>query len=401
MKQIKWIGNNFSVPNAQPLITDESVEKTREFHRSLEGYEKTPLNSLSALAAFLNVGEINVKDESKRFGLNAFKVLGATYAMANYIAKKAGISEKITYEQLISKEMQDRIGKVTFYAATDGNHGRAVAWTAEKLGQKAVIYMPKGSSKERLENILATGAEASITDMNYDDAVRFAEEKANETNGIIIQDTAWQGYTEIPTWIMQGYSTIADEVMEDLKEVPTHIFLQAGVGAFAGAIQAYFNYYCGKNHLPQPIVTIVEPDCADCYYRSAKEGKMQFVSGDMFTLMAGLACGEPNPIGFDIIAEKSSFFASCSDAITADGMRILANPMGNDAKIIAGESGAVGIGALAHIMKDKKLSDFKKALNLNENSRVLIISTEGATDVKRYFDVVWYGANEIDDENCI
>lgn len=397
MKKIKWIENSFHAEEPKPLITDESVQKTRDFHKSLDGYEKTPLNSLSALARFLGVGEINLKDESKRFGLNAFKVLGATYAMANYIAKKASVSEKLTYDLLLSKEVKERFGKTTFYAATDGNHGRAVAWTAEKLGQKAVIYMPKGSSKERLENILATKAEASITEMNYDDAVRFAEKQAEETGGVIIQDTAWEGYTQIPTWIMQGYSTIADEIMEDLDEVPTHIFLQAGVGAFAGAIQAYFNYYCKKKSLPEPVVTIVEPDCADCYYRSAKEGKLQFVSGDMFTLMAGLACGEPNPIGFDIITSKSRFFVSCSDGITADGMRILATPMGNDTKIIAGESGAVGVGVLAHVMKDKNMQEFKKALKLDKDSRVLIISTEGATDIKRYYDVVWYGANEIED----
>ena len=211
--------------------------KAIEFHKSLSAYQKTPLVCLKNLAEKLDVNNIFIKDESFRFGLNAFKVLGASYAIANYISQKTG--------QNIKEVLKTKVEPTTFVTATDGNHGRGVAWTAKQLGQKAVVYMPKGSSQERLNNIIAEGAEAKITNMNYDDAVRFSEQKAKENGWIVVQDTAWEGYTDIPTWIMQGYTTMGQEIMEQLQgQKITHIFLQAGVGSMAGAITGFFvNHY--------------------------------------------------------------------------------------------------------------------------------------------------------------
>lgn len=396
-KEIKWIRNNLPkslIPNIDKVITNEDTRKSKKFHESIPGYKPTPVANLSNLAEYLGVKQIYVKDESYRFGLNAFKVLGASYAMAKYMAQRLNKNiEELSFEYLTGEEVRKQLGEITFYSATDGNHGRAVAWMAKQLGQKAVIYMPKGSSETRLNNILAVGAQASITEMNYDEAVRYAKDQADLNNGVVIQDTAWEGYEEIPVWIMQGYSTLAAEVLEQINEKITHVFLQAGVGSFASGIQGYLTSLYGED---APVVVIVESDKADCYYQSAAagDGTAHFVTGDMLTLMAGLACGEPNTVSFEIIKTHSKFFASCPDWVSAYGMRILGNPLDGDVRVKSGESGAVGMGLLASVMEDNKLADFRSALNLDENSKVLIISTEGDTDPKCYRDVVWRCKNE-------
>ena len=195
----------------------EAAEKARSFHRSFPTYRETPLVSLSHLAGELGVAAIYVKDESARFGLNAFKVLGGSYAIGNYIAKRLGLDlEELPFERLVSEEIREKLGPVTFVTATDGNHGRGVAWTANRLGQKCVVYMPKGSAEERLRNIRALGAEASITKLNYDDAVRLAKAGEERYGWVLVQDTAWDGYEEIPRWIMEGYTTMAAETSADI-----------------------------------------------------------------------------------------------------------------------------------------------------------------------------------------
>ncbi|ETA79784.1 diaminopropionate ammonia-lyase [Youngiibacter fragilis] len=396
-EKIKLLLNTFTrdedrTVSARFMASDE-VRKARSFHESFREYEVTPLVALDSLAKRLNLKGIYVKDESYRFGLNAFKVLGGSYAMGSYLAQKVGkdISE-LPYDRMVSDEVREAAGDVTFVTATDGNHGRGVAWTANRLKQKSVVYMPKGSSEIRLKNIQAEGADASITDMNYDDAVRLAAKYADEHNGLVVQDTAWEGYTDIPTWIMQGYATMALEAKEQLMslgvERPTHIFIQAGVGSLAGAVQGFFAMEYPDD---VPVTTVVEPDEAACYYLSAKEGRMSSVGGDMQTIMAGLACGEPNKLGFDIIRNYSTAFLSCPDYVAADGMRVLGNPLGKDTRVISGESGAVTLGALYRIMTDEHYAEYRKNLKLDENSRVLLFSTEGDTDPKKYREIVWLG----------
>lgn len=377
------------------FLNIDVAKKAQKFHSSFHNYSVTPLTELRNLASTIGVNNIYVKDESYRFSLNAFKVLGGSYAIGNYIAEKLGEDiDNLSYDKMIGDEIKNKLGDMTFVTATDGNHGRGIAWTANRLKQKSVVYMPKGSSDERLNNIIAEGAEASITDMNYDEAVRFANEIAEKNNWIMVQDTVWEGYEKIPTWIMQGYTTMAYEVymqLEEIKaEMPTHIFLQAGVGSFAGAIQGFFASVYGKN---RPITTIVEPNKADCIYRTAEknDGKLHFVSGDMDTIMAGLACGEPNKIGYDVLINYSDNFVSCPDYVTAKGMRIMGNPIKNDKKIISGESGAVTLGLVTEIMSNKNLECLKKELKLDENSRILCFSTEGDTDKESYTDIVWNG----------
>lgn len=382
------------------IMSKRQVRDVRKFHESFSEYEITPLHDLDGLAKHLGVNKIWVKDESFRFGLNAFKVLGGSYAIGKYLGQKLEKDIKeVNFEMLSSKEIKEQLGDITFVTATDGNHGRGVAWAANQLGQKSVVYMPKGTSKIRLQHILREGSEASIINGNYDDAVRLAKKYAKENpNAIVLQDTAWEGYEEIPTWIMQGYATLADEALEQIQstghERPTHIFLQAGVGSFAGSILGFFASIHGEK---RPISIIIEPDEAACIYKSAKaqDGKLHFVTGSMSTIMAGLACGEPNMLSWEILKDYADAFVSCSDNVAARGMRILASPLKGDPQIISGESGAVGIGLLSILMERDEFIDMREELMLDKNSKVLLISTEGDTDPENYKNIVWDGVYPI------
>jgi diaminopropionate ammonia-lyase len=370
-----------------------NAKKVYNFHRSFPEYKETPLVNLASLAERLGVASIHVKDESYRFGLNAFKVLGGSYCLGTYIADclNTDISE-LSYEKIISRSVKEKLGEITFVTATDGNHGRGIAWTANRLGQKSVVYMPKGSSVERLNNIKALGSDASITQVNYDDTVRFASQSAEKNGWVLVQDTAWEGYEDIPTRIMEGYTTMAYEIVDQLgEEKPTHIFLQAGVGAMAGAITGFFADLYGAENCP--IITIVEPQKADCIYKTAyaNDGQLHKVEGDMDTIMAGLACGEPCSIGWDILKNYADHFISMPDCVAAKGMRILGNPLGDDQRIVSGESGAATLGFVAEALMNKELSDLKETIGLCEDSRILCISTEGDTDRDNYRKIVWDG----------
>lgn len=370
----------------------ESAKKVQSFHASFPVYKETPLVELKHTAKSMGLGNIYIKDESYRFGLNAFKVLGGSYAIGNYLAKRLGKSiTEMPYEKLVSGEIKRELGDITFVTATDGNHGRGVAWTAKQLQQKSVVYMPKGSAEERLMNIRAEGADASITDLNYDEAVRLTNSQAEQKGWVMVQDTAWEGYEDIPGWIMQGYGTMGYEAYMQLPEKPTHIFLQAGVGSMAGAVAGFFASVYGED---RPIITIVEPNKADCIYKTAEaaDGKLHFVTGDMDTIMAGLACGEPCSIGWNVLRDYADNFISCPDYAAAQGMRVLGNPEAGDTKVVSGESGASAFGCIAEIMRDKTLVELKNKLKLDENSKVLFFSTEGDTDKENYKSIVWDGA---------
>lgn len=377
------------------LMNKDILKKVRTFHRSFPQYIRTPLARLNNLAEHLGVGNIWVKDESYRFGLNAFKVLGGAYALGRYLAGRLNMDiSELSFDKLRSEEIREKLGVITFVTATDGNHGRGIAWAANQLGHKSVVFMPKGSSEIRLENIRKEGAEASITEFNYDDSVRIAEKFAREHGGVLIQDSSWEGYLEIPSWIMEGYGTIMVEALEQIKEngdgKPTHVFLQAGVGSFAGGM---LGCLLSEYKEERPITIIVEPDTAACIYQSAraKDGKPHPVTGFMPTIMAGLACGEPSLVSWGLLRDYSDMYISCADYFTAKGMRILGNPLGDDPKVISGESGAVGVGILTMILQEESLKDLVEELKLGKDSRILIISTEGDTDPEHYRKIVWDG----------
>ncbi|HCR84499.1 diaminopropionate ammonia-lyase [Muricomes intestini] len=398
METIKWAVNHMPKTEDSQLkvMALDEVEKARAFHESFPQYSITPLVKLDKMAGRLGLKEVYVKDESYRFGLNAFKVLGGSFAMTRYIAQQVGkdVSE-LPYNVLTSDELRKTFGQATFFTATDGNHGRGVAWAANKLGQKCVVLMPKGTTQTRLNNILAEGAQATIEEYNYDECVRMANDLANKTeHGIMVQDTAWDGYEEIPAWIMQGYGTMASEANEQLDgfgcERPTHVFIQAGVGSLAGAVQGYF-----ANRYPEnpPKVIVVEAEAAACLYKGAAlgTGELQIVDGDMVTIMAGLACGEPNTISWDILKNHVDTFVAAPDWVAARGMRMLAAPVKGDSPVTSGESGAAPFGALSCIMCMDEYKELREHLGLDESSKVLLFSTEGDTDPERYESIVWGG----------
>lgn len=378
------------------FISEDVVKKTKRFHESFPQYEETPLVELKNLAELLGVKDIFVKDESYRFGLNAFKVLGGSFAIAKYIAERLGVDiDELPAPKLLSREIKDKVGEITFVTATDGNHGRGVAWAAEQLGQKCVVVMPSGSAIERRDRIRAHGAQCDIMDgMNYDECVRLANSYAEEKGWVMVQDTAWDGYEKIPTWIIQGYATMALEAKEGLDKKgvkPTHIFCQAGVGSLATGVTGYFSsVYPGAE---KPFITIVEPEKANCVYQTAKadDGKIHFVTGEMNTIMAGLACGEPVTVGWPVLHSYADAFLSIPDYAAARGMRVLGNPMKGDERVISGESGAATMGAVSMILQREDLKEIKEKLGLNKDSVILLFSTEGDTDFVHYKKVVWEG----------
>ena len=386
----KSAGKGASLEAYSPACADAA----RSFHQSFKEYAPTPLVSLPGLASILGLKSFMVKDESHRFGLNAFKVLGASYAMGHFLADRLGKDmATVTRDSLASAESREALGDLVFITTTDGNHGRGLAWTARELGFHAKVFMPKGSAQIRVDNIRAENAECTVTDMNYDDAVRHCSDLAARHGYIMVQDTAWEGYEDIPTWIMQGYMTLALEALEQLaamNERPTHCFLQAGVGSFAGGVAGFLTAALGAD---APKFIIVEPHEANCIYISAVagDGKPHAVTGDLATLMAGLACGEPNTISWGVLRDYATAYISAPDYIAANGMRILAAPCKGDEPIVSGESGACTTGAVHWLMTHPDAADQRKALELDATSSVLVISTEGDTAPEVYRNVVWKG----------
>ena len=372
------------------------AQRVRAFHASFSQYCPTPLIALHGLARKLGLKSVCVKDESQRFGLNAFKVLGGSYAVARCLAERLNQPvQGLTKSQLHNTGASTAADKITFISTTDGNHGRGLAWTARELGYPCIIYMPKGSEPTRRDNILALGAQCTITDFNYDDTVRMSWNMAQENGYIMVQDTAWEGYEQIPAWIMQGYLTLAAEILEQMQTAsirPTHCFLQAGVGSFAAAVAAFLVAAMGSD---APRIIIVEPHAANCFYQSALagDGKARAVGGSLQTLMAGLACGEPSTLAWSILKDYTTAFMSCPDYMAANGMRMLAAPIRGDQPIVSGESGAAGAGALHWLMCHPAAADQREALGLSAEASVLLISTEGDTVPHIYRSIVWQGAH--------
>ncbi|MDX2512860.1 MAG: diaminopropionate ammonia-lyase [Desulfobacterales bacterium] len=381
-----------SVPEG---FSEDVSQKVLHFHRQLPGYQPTHLVRLRNLAESWGVAEILVKDESTRFGLGAFKVLGGSYAVARLLCQNLGIHiEDIDYDYLVSDEVRKRVGRITLATATDGNHGRGIAWTAQQLRQRAMIFMPKGSARSRVENIRSHGAYVEVTDLNYDDAVRLCSHRAREKGWSVIQDTAWEGYVDIPRWIMQGYMTMCAEALGQMSQKgihrPTHVFIQAGVGALAGAMVGYLASMFQDN---PPCFVIMEPNNAACIFASAAagDGRPHAVTGDLATIMAGLACGEPNPFAWGILRDFASCYICCDDFVAANGIRVLANPLKGDDAVESGESGSVGIGILDLLANNPDFGTLKQALKIGPDANVLFFNTEGATDPESYRDILWHG----------
>lgn len=364
-----------------------AAEQARRFHKTIPGYRETPLVSLSCAAGEYGIDSIFVKDESQRFGLKAFKGLGGSYAMFRILCERLGLDPGAAdYDTFREAEVRRRCSGVEFVTATDGNHGKGVSWAAKLFGCKAHVYMPKGSVEARRRAIEEAGsAVAEITELNYDMTVEYAALAADRHGWELIQDTAWEGYEKCPRWIIDGYLTLAAEAAEQMGEKkPTHIFLQAGVGAMAGGIEAYF---MNKYREEPPLVAIAEPTDVACIYKSvlAGDGKAHSIEGNPQTIMAGLNCGTPCAAVWPILRDCSAYFCACEDSVTEEGMRAYARPLGSDKAIVSGESGAVTYGLLLEILKSDSL---REQFKIDEKSVILLINTEGDTDPVNYRKVL-------------
>lgn len=405
-KPIDWVRNERAAtigPSAAvaDLFPPGTFNQARSFHCSLPAYRPSPLKNLARLAAMIGVGGIWVKDESARLSLSSFKVLGGSFAIYRYIKARLGADgRQLGFEDLTADAVRPRLGDITFAAATDGNHGRGVAWSATQLGYRSVIYVHKLTSQNRIAAIQRNGAEVVVVDGTYDDAVRRVSEDADKNGWQVISDTSWPGYEDIPLWVMQGYTTMLAEAQEQFAAQgilqPTHVLVQAGVGSLAAATIGYYASIFGPD---RPRTAVVEPTEAACLFRSAQigDGAPHDVEGDLDTIMAGLACGEPNPIAWRILWDCADVFLQCPDYVAAKGMRVYGVPLAGDPFIVSGESGAVTLGALLFAMERPEYADLRDLLGLSRESQVLLINSEGNTDPDEFRRVVWEGGNPVPD----
>ncbi len=357
-----------SIPDG---LTTSILQKSNaiKFHTSLPEYKPTPLIRLSDLAKKHNVGNIFVKDESLRFGLNAFKVLGALYAIHKSLEKDPAIK--------------------TFCTATDGNHGKAVAWSAKKFGKGAVVYVPRDTTAKRVEAIEKEGARVVQINGNYDESCKEAENNSKANNWTLIQDTAWDGYLEIPAMIMAGYLTMFSEIENTLYPSPEKnidiVFLQAGVGSMAASgIYYYLSKYGGQ----RPKIVIVEPEEADGILLSFKENKISTSKGNSDTIMAGLNCGTPSIGAWPLLKNGADYSLKVNDGYAKQAMRELYYPVGTDNRVISGESGAAGLAGFLAVMTERGFAPIKEALGIGRGTNILFINTEGDTDRQTFEEIV-------------
>jgi diaminopropionate ammonia-lyase len=363
---------------------------------SWPGYEPTPLVALPTLARSLGVGAIDYKDERGRFGLRSFKALGGAYAVANVLRSKVAAATgqaSIGSRDLLSGAYGDIIGGATVTCATDGNHGRSVAWGAQLFGCRCVIFVHEHVSQGRRDAIAHYGAEVREVKGNYDDAVRHAAATAAANGWTVVSDTSYPGYRDIPLDVMHGYGVMAAEIAQHYGDhPPTHVFAQAGVGALAAAICASFWLRWGAQ---RPSFVVVEPTRADCVYQSLAAGRPVVVGGSLDTVMAGLACGEVSELAWEILHEGANAAVAVDDAYAMEAMRALAFPASGEPPIVAGETGGTGLAAL---LAARDYPDIRTMLALDEGARVLLLGSEGDTDPRIYLEVVGRTAEEVLDE---
>lgn len=357
------------------------------------GYARTALHALPALAKKLGIAELYYKDESTRFGLKSFKALGGAYAVFRLIQKAVAAQHNghlPSPQEILSGKYADIISKMTVTCATDGNHGRSVAWGAQLFGCRCVIYIHATVSEGRRAAIAFYGAEVIRVQGNYDDSVHHAAKQAAENGWTVVSDTTYEGYRDIPIDVMHGYGVMSREMIEQLHSTPpTHVLVQAGVGALAASVCAAFWQSWGDQ---RPAFIIIEPEHADCFFQSGQVGHPVVVTGDLDTVMAGLACGEVSPVAWDILKNGINCYATITDKYALEGMRVFATPLNDDPKIVSGETGSTGLGLLLAAQGNTALWS---SLGLGPDSRVLLIGSEGDTDPTIYKEVVGRSAQEV------
>lgn len=345
------------------------------------GYAVTPLHPLSDIAAACGIAALHYKDEGGRFGLGSFKALGGAYAVARLLVAelaKRGVANAARVSEILAGRYVEATRAITVTCATDGNHGRSVAWSAQRFGARCVIFVHEGVSQGRRDAIAAYGAEIRVVPGNYDDAVREAAATAEREGWFVVSDTSYPGYTEVPRDVMQGYRLMAEEALAALPAPPTHVFIQGGVGGVAAAVSTQLRSRFGTG----PRLIVVEPEKAACLLASAEAGQAVAVNGELDTLMAGLACGEPSLLAWQELERGAFAFMAVSDDTAVDVMRLLA---ARSPAIVAGESAVAGLAGLLLAADDPAA---RGALGLDAESRVLVFGTEGATDPELYARLV-------------
>jgi diaminopropionate ammonia-lyase len=364
------------------------------FHQRLPGYSPTPLIDAPALARLLGIGQLLVKDESSRLGLPAFKILGASWAIYRALEERIGHSIEPWCSMGELAERLAALRPLTLTTATDGNHGRAVAHVAALLGFEAQIYVPAGAAQARIDGIAGEGARVEIVAGTYDDAVERAAQNAGP-RCLIISDTAWPGYEDIPRWVIEGYSTILLEIDHELARLgeknPDLIAVQFGVGALASAVVRHYRR-SAPNEWPR--ILSVEPLHAACMLASMEAGELVTVPGPHDSIMAGLNCGRPSDIVWPIVSRGIDAFIAIPDERARQAMRALAG-----IGIVAGETGAAGLAGLIELLTGVQNVQHRETLKIDRNTRALILVTEGATDPEAYQRVVG-GAADVGRDNC-
>jgi diaminopropionate ammonia-lyase len=372
------------LPEHAELLGAEAAIEAQHFLERREKHTPTPLHILPALAATLGVASIAVKDESHRLGLGSFKALGGSYAVIRLVLEEASraLGRTVGIDELHLPEVLAVARTMTVACATDGNHGRSVAQGAQLVGASAVIFVHSGVSQERIDAIARFGAKVVRVEGTYDDSVEEAARVCAERGWPTVSDTSWPGYERIPGLVMQGYTVMMREALNQMETVPTHVFIQAGVGGVAAAVFGHLTTVLGEN---RPKFVVVEPALAACIFESVAAGRPVKIPHSKSTIMAMLECYEPSLVAWRILSRVADAFLTVEEADAIDIMNRLARPSGNDPPIVAGESGGVGLAGLVAVTKDAAA---RKALDLGNRSRVFAVNTEGATDPYRYRQLV-------------
>ncbi len=373
------------------LSRDDFADAVSEIS-SWSGYEATPLHQLSNLAHSLQLGAIYYKDEGPRFGLGSFKALGGAYAglkvLQRQLAKRLG--KNVTADEIRSGAYAGDIAEMTLVSATDGNHGRSLSWGARMFGASCRIYIHREVSEGRADAMRDLGAAVIRIDGDYDESVARARSDADENGWFVVSDTSWDGYTQAPKDVMSGYGVMVREIVAELDRAPTHVFLQGGVGGLAGAVAAGLRQHWGAD---APRVVVVEPELAACLFESARAGVPTSVIIERETLMAGLSCGKPSELAWRILSEEVSDFMTIPESLVEPSMRLAGRPMGSDPAITAGESAVAG---LAAVIASAVQEPLRINLGLTPESRILLIGSEGATDLEIYNRIMTEaGANQM------
>jgi diaminopropionate ammonia-lyase len=384
-ERIMFISNKRSAyPQARPHLLEALGAKGRaratDYLNACPMNKPTPLYAMPNLAATLGIGSLAIKDEGQRLGLKSFKALGGAYAVMSLILSEAEkrLRSALKPADLVSPLVKNIAATLTVTCATDGNHGRSVAAGARIAGCACVIFVHGGVSQERADAIGRYGAEIRRTTGTYDDSVREAAEAAKRERWIVVSDTSWDGYEDIPLTVMQGYTIMAGEAFDALQKPPTHIFLQAGVGGMAAAVAAHSHAVYGT---ACPKIIVVEPARAACLFASAIAQKRVEIPHGQATIMGMLECYAPSAIAWEILSPLASGYVTLEEDDAIAAMKLLAFPGGNDPAIVSGESGGTGLAGLIACLKDEAAI---KALGLDQNSRVLVFNSEGATDPALY-----------------